>query len=124
MTAYALIDGADRNTGIDLTAALTTPGGLTGDTFAPGGDVYLRVKTGGSNPIAVAINWPTAADAYGVGKANLSLNGGSNIPISSDRVFGPFPAGEFADPSDGQVHVTYTGTLTGTTVGVYRATNG
>jgi hypothetical protein len=122
MTAYPIIDGADRVTGVDLSATLGSP--TTSDTFPPGGDVYLRVKNGATGAVTGTITWPTATDAYGVGKSSLVLNGGAAIPVSSDRIFGPFPAAEFADPSDGQVHITWTGTLTATNVGVYRATNG
>lgn len=123
MTAYAVIDGADWNTGLDLKAAGPAQPNASGDTLPPGSDVYLRVTTGGTNTCSPSVVWPTAVDAYGVGKGPLALNGGTPIPINSDRIFGPFPAAEFADPSDGQVHVNFGGTLTGTTVGVYRATN-
>lgn len=124
MTAYALIDSADRNTGIDLTIAGTTPNAGAVDTFTPGPNVYLRVTTGATNNATVAITWPTAVDVYGVSKKDFTLNGGAAIPISSDRIFGPFPANEFADPSDGQVHVNFTGTPAGTSMRVYQAQNG
>lgn len=121
MTAYPVIDSALRSNRMDLTAALTTPGGTTGDTFAPGPDVYLRLKTAGT-ALTATIVWPTALDAYGVAKAPLTLDGGA-LAATGDGVFGPFPAAEFADPSDGQVHIAYT-VITTLTVGVYRITNG
>jgi hypothetical protein len=123
-TAYTVFDSADRNTGVDLASAPRSTPSASGDTFPAGGDVYLRVKTAGSNTISPSITWPTALDAYGVSKKDFALNGGTPIPISSDRLFGPFPAVEFADPSDGQVHVNHGGTLTGSLVDVYRLTNG
>lgn len=122
MTAYTLIDSADRNTGVDLTITGVVP--TATDTFPPGPDVYLRVTTGVTNNLTCAVTWPTALDAYGVAKANLVLNGGVAIPVSNDRIFGPFPAAEFADPSDGQVHLANATTFTGTLMRVYKATNG
>lgn len=122
MTTYTVVDAADRNTGIDLTVAGTLP--TASDTFAPGPNVYLRVTNGVTNNITVAVTWPTAQDALGVAKANLVLNGGVAIPVSADRIFGPFPASEFADPSDGMVHLTNTGVFTGTSMRVYQAQNG
>lgn len=124
MTAYTVFDGADRVSGMDIGTAPTTVPSNTLDTFPPGGDIYLRVKTGGSNTLLPVITWPTAADPNGVGKKDFSLNAGTPIPISKDLIFGPFPAAEFSDPSDGLVHVNYTGTVTGSVVAVYRATNG
>lgn len=120
MTAYTVIDNADRGSGIDLTLALTTPGGVSGDTFSPGPDVYLRLKTSGT-AVTATITWPTQVDNYGVSKAPFTINSGA-LPATGDRIFGPFPASDFSDPSDGQVHIAYTA-VTGLTVGVYRATN-
>ena len=124
-TAYAVLDAADRNTGCDIGTVMTTTPALTGDTFPPGSDVYLRVKTAGTNTSTPTVTWPTAVDSYGVAKKNFQLNGGVAIPITQDRLFGPFPAAEFADPSDGQVHLMYNNdTVAGTLVGAYRLTNG
>lgn len=116
MTAYAVLGTASRTAGADLTAALATPN-TSGDTFPPGSDIFLRLKTG-ATPATVTIVWPTAADAYGVLKQPMTLTGGALV-ASGDRLLGPFPAGEFADPSDGQVHIAFTNATT-VTVGVYR----
>lgn len=121
MTAYAVLGSSTRASGADLSATLTTPGGVSGDTFPAGGDIYLRLKTAGT-AITATISWPTAADNYGVGKAGYVIGGGA-LPATSDKIYGPFPANEFADPSDGQVHIGYSAT-TNLTVGVYRLTNG
>jgi len=121
MTAYAVLGAATRAGAADLAAALTTPGGTSTDSFPPGGDIYLRLKTGGT-AITATITFPTAADPYGVGKAAYTLGGGA-LPATGDRLFGPFPASEFGDPSDGQVHINYTA-IANLTVGVYRMTNG
>jgi hypothetical protein len=119
VTAYPIIDSATRAGSLDLLAGLTTPT-LQGDTFPPGGDIYLRLKTQGTATTATIVN--TALDPYGVGKSALTLGGGP-LPATGDGIYGPFPPAEFADPADGQVHINYTsvGTLT---VGVYRVTNG
>jgi hypothetical protein len=120
MTAYPIIDSAQRSNSLDLSAALTTPGGTTGDTFTPGGDIYLRLKTTGTAITATITN--SGLDPYGVGKAALTIAAGA-LPATGDGIYGPFPAAEFADPADGQVHIAYT-VVTGLTVGVYRITNG
>jgi hypothetical protein len=41
---------------------------------------------------------------------------------TADKIYGPFPASTFADPSDGLVHLAYSA-VTSVTVGVYRLTN-
>lgn len=116
MTAYAVQGTASRAVGADNTVALNNVGGLNADNFPPGGDIFLRVKVT-TGPATVSITWPTAADAYGDAKADLVLGGGP-LATGADRTFGPFPAAEFADPSDGQVHVKYSATTL--TAGVYR----
>src|SRR6476469_5442335 len=117
MTAYAVLGTASRSAGADLSAALTTPTVGSVDTFAPGGDIFLRLKTTGT-AVTVTVVWPTATDAYGVAKAAYTISGGA-LAATQDKLYGPFPASEFADPSDGQVHLNYSA-ITGTTVGVYR----
>jgi hypothetical protein len=121
MAALAVLGSATRNAaGFNLAATLTTPT-AGGDTFSPGPDVYLRLKTSGT-AVTVSVTWPTAADQYGVAKAPFAIGGGA-LAATQDVMYGPFPSSDFADPSDGQVHLTYTA-ITGLTVGVYRATNG
>lgn len=121
MTAYAVLSSASRASGLDLSAALTTPGGTTGDTFPAGGDIYLRLKTAGTALTASVINASTVAGPSGTFLAPYVVGGGA-LAATGDKIFGPWPAGTYADPSDGLVHITYT-VITTLTVGVYRITN-
>lgn len=117
MTAYAVIGSATRAAGVDLAPALTTPTVGSVDTFTPGSDIFLRLKCG-ATATTVTVIWPTAIDAYGVAKQPYTLTGGALV-ANKDYLVGPFPANEFADPSDGQVHLNYTNVTT-VTAGVYR----
>jgi hypothetical protein len=118
MGALAILDTIDRVSGLDLnTASLVSPG-ASGDTMPPGADIYLRVKAGTTACVASVINAASNAGPDGTYLAPLALGS----VTSADKVFGPFPASTFADPSDGQVHVSYSAT-SGVTVGVYRITN-
>lgn len=118
MTAYTPVV-VSRSAGADMAAALTAVGGLATDTFAPGSDVYLRVKSTNASTVSVSvINASTVAGPRGTFIAQLAL-----APVvgatTGDRLYGPFPSDTFADPSDGQVHVTYS-TTTNVTAGVFR----
>lgn len=115
MTAYPVLGTATRGSGADLSAALATPA-VSGDTFPSGGDIMLRIKTSGTGTTVTITN--SGLDPYGVGKAAYTIGGGA-LPATSDKLYGPFPSAEFADPADGQVHIAYT-SVTGVTVGVYR----
>lgn len=118
MTAYTPIT-ASRAAGADLTAtALISPGGTTGDTFAPGYENFLRVQTSGTPTTVTVINTSANAGPSGTFLAPVTLGGGA-MAATADRLFGPFPASTFADPSDGQVHVTYS-SVTGVKVGLYQ----
>jgi len=118
MTAYAVLSTASRLTGLDLSAALTTPGGTSGDTFAPGPDVYLRLKTTGTALTATVMNTGANAGLSGTFLAPLAVGGGA-LGATQDKLYGPWPSNPFGDPADGQCHINYT-VVTGLTVGVYR----
>lgn len=118
MTAYAVIGTASRATGLDLSAALTSPGGTSGDTFPPGNDVFLRLKTTGTPLTATIMNTGANSGLAGTFLAPYAMGGGA-LAATQDKLYGPFPSNPFGDPSDGQVHIAYT-VVTGLTVGVYR----
>ena len=120
MATLAVIGSASRAAGLDLSAALSQS--ATGDVFAPGPDIYLRCKnTAGAAATVSVIAAGTVAGPRGTFLATLAL-APTVTGTTGDRLYGPFPADTFADPSDGQVHLTYSAT-TGLTVGVYRVTN-
>jgi hypothetical protein len=123
MAALTVKSSAGRGTGagIDLAAALDTPN-AGGDTIPAGGDVYLRLKTGGTAVTVSAMAAGANAGLAGTFLAPLAIGGGA-LAATGDKVFGPFPSNPFADPSDGLVHISYTA-ITALTVAVYRATNG
>lgn len=121
MTAYAVLSTASRASGLDLSAALTTPGGTTGDTFPAGSDIYLRLKTAGTALTASVIDAASVSGPSGTFLAPYTVGGGA-LAATGDKIFGPWPANVFASPADGLVHVNYT-VVTTLTVGVYRLTN-
>jgi hypothetical protein len=120
MSTLNVLDNADRAAGLDLTIALSAAS-AGGDALPAGNDVYLRVKNGNAAVCTVTVMAAGAnSGPNGTFLAPLALG---SVPASTgDRVFGPFPASTFADPSDGLVHITYSVTTT-VTVGVYRLTN-
>jgi hypothetical protein len=122
MTAYSIIGSAGRAAGLDLSAALNS-GLATGDTFPAGGDIYLRLKTSGTAFTVAVMNASANAGIVGTFLAPYTLQGGA-LAATQDKLYGPFPANPFADPSDGLVHLTFTGVTTGGTAGVYRISNG
>lgn len=106
MTAYVPV-GVTRGAGVDMTAGFVTVGGTTGDTFPASPDNYLRVKNTSASAVTVSvINAGANAGPSGTFLAPLALSPAVAI-TTGDRMFGPFPAATFADPSDGQVHVAY-----------------
>lgn len=119
MATLSIIGAANRAAGLDLKATLAaaTSGG---DAIPPGPDVYLRVVNGsGASVTVTAMTAGANAGPSGTFLAPLPLGA---VAASGDRLFGPFPAGVFADPSDGLVHVTYSASAS-VTVGVYRCPN-
>jgi hypothetical protein len=116
MTAYVPV-AISRGAGVDLTAAGVAV--ASNDTFPAGNDVFLRVKNTNAAACTVSvINTGANAGPNGTFLAPLAL--APSVPLTSgDRMYGPFPANAFADPSDGQVHVSYSVT-SGVTALVYR----
>lgn len=116
MTAY-VPTAISRGAGVDLTAAGVAV--ANNDTFPAGADVFLRVKNGNAAACTVSvINAGANAGPGGTFLAPLAL--APPVPLTTgDRMYGPFPASTFADPSDGQVHVSYSVTATVTAL-VYR----
>jgi len=116
MAAYTPVS-VSRAAGADLTVAGTAVS-ASSDTFPPGPSNYLRVKNAGGTACTVSVMAAsTVAGPSGTFLAPLNL--APNVGITTgDRLFGPFPAYPFADPSDGLVHPTY-GVSSSVTVAVY-----
>lgn len=117
MTAYVPV-AISRGAGVDLTTAGVGVA-TSGDTFPAGNDIFLRVKNGSGSAVTVTvINAGANAGPGGTFLAPLAL-----APVvgatTGDRIYGPFPASVFADPSDGFVHVAYSAATTVTAL-VYR----
>lgn len=120
MAALTIKSSASRASGLDLSAALDTPN-AGGDTMPSGGDIYIRLKTTGTAVTVSVIAAGANSGPSGTFLAPYAIGGGA-LPATSDKVYGPFPASTFADPSDGLVHISYTA-ITGLSVAVYRVTN-
>lgn len=82
------------------------------DTFQPGDNVFLWVNNGGGSPDTVALVTPATSRGLAVADAGGSVTNGTA------KVFGPFPAALFADPTTGLVTVTHSFT-TSVTSGVF-----
>jgi len=95
----------------DDNALVAAAGG--GDAFAPGSDVFCRVNNGGGSPITVTFATPGTVAGLGI------ADGGGSVTNAQSRLFGPFPAPIYADPTTGLVIVTYSGVTT-VTIGVFR----
>jgi hypothetical protein len=115
MATIANLGSPNRLAGLDLTATGLVPATSGGDAFAPGPSVYLRVKTTGTACVPTVMNAGANAGPNGTFLAPIALTGPG---ATGDRLYGPFPASTFADPSDGLVHVAYSA-VTGVSVGVY-----
>jgi len=103
MTAY-VPTVVSRVAGVDMTAAGVAV--ANNDTFPPGDRIYLRVKNAGAGAVTVTvINAGANAGPSGTFLAPLAL--APAVAAAGDRLYGPFPASTFADPSDGQVHVSF-----------------
>lgn len=89
--------------GIAVTAVAATSGG---DVLSPGPNTFLKVKNGGGSGITVTIASPVACSQGGTHPLAVTVAAGAIEDI------GPLPAARFADPSDGLVHVTYSGVTT------------
>jgi hypothetical protein len=83
-------------------AALTYSAVSSSDTFVPGNNVYLHVKTVGTGATVGVV---VPGTLYGQARADIATAVGTN----TDRIFGPFVA-DLADPSTGLVTVTFSAT--------------
>jgi thiamine monophosphate kinase len=97
---------ASRAAGGDLRAGAMSAAGVSGDTFSPGDDVWLRVKNGNAGACTVTVTPSTAGGPRGTTISAYALAPAVEL-TSGDRLYGPFPASPFADVSDGLVHVSY-----------------
>lgn len=105
MTAYVPV-AITRAAGVDLTTAGVAVA-ASGDTFPAGYENFLRVKNAGGTICNVTVmNAGANAGPQGTFLAPLALTPGVAI-TTGDRMYGPFPASTFADPSDGLVHPAY-----------------
>jgi hypothetical protein len=101
--APSRLAGANLSTGV-----LTALTQLTGDTFPAGADMFLRVKCGTTTTTIAVMSTSANSGPAGTFLAPLVLT--PQLIANDDRLYGPFPAATFADPSDGLVHVTYNAT--------------
>lgn len=106
-----------------LAVNVVTPAGLRddnllvaaaggGDAFLPSDRTLLRVNNGGGSPITVTIVTPGSISGFALADA------GGSVTNAQSRLFGPFPAELFADPTTGLCVVTYSGVTT-VTVGAF-----
>jgi hypothetical protein len=117
MATAAILDTADRVTGLNLDTTLLV-NASTIDAFPAGDDIYLRVTTAGTDCTPTVITASTLAGPAGTWIAPKALGA---VGATGDKMFGNFPASAFAD-SDGLVKVTWSAT-TNVKCGVYRITN-
>lgn len=91
-----------------------TPAAAGGDTFTPSRDTFLYLfnSSGGSHTVTVATPNEVIPN---VGIADVSVS----VPSGGQRKIGPFPAEDFADPTDGLAHITYSG-VTSLTIGAFK----
>jgi hypothetical protein len=94
----------------DDNALVAATGG--GDAFAPGDRTFCRVNNGGGASITVTFATPGLVGGLAI------ADGGGSVTNAQSRLFGPFPAELYADPTTGLVIVTYSGVTT-VTIGVF-----
>jgi hypothetical protein len=83
------------------------------DAFAPGDDVFVRINNAGGGAITATFATP------GLIRGLAIADGGGSVTNAQSRLFGPFPADLFQDPTTGLVTLTYSG-VTSVTVGVFK----
>lgn len=83
-------------------AAMTYSAVNSSDTFVPGNNVYLHVKTVGTGATVTVV---VPGTIYGQARADVATVLSTNV----DRIFGPFVA-DLADPSTGVVTVSFSAT--------------
>lgn len=94
----------------DDNALVAVAGG--GDAFPPGDRTFVRVNNGGGAPITVTFATPGSVGGLGI------ADGGGSVTNAQSRLFGPFPAELYADPTTGLVTTTYSSPTT-VTIGVF-----
>jgi hypothetical protein len=97
-------------TGTVLTMAAANGGG---DTIVGGSTVYLLVRNGDASSKTVTIVRP--GTTYGTADPDIAVV----VTAGNIAIIGPIPA-EFADPSDGQVDISYSA-VTSVTVAAVRS---
>jgi hypothetical protein len=109
-----------------LTVNQVTPGGFRddnalvaaaggGDAFLPSQDTFVRVNNGGGSSITVSFITPGTYGSTGLAIADA----GGSVTNAQSRLFGPFPAEVYADPTTGLCTVTYS-TNTSVTIAVFK----
>ena len=81
-----------------VTLAGTTPtyaAAAASDNFTPGVDTFLHVKNAGGSPDTVTVVTPGNAPG-GLAIADSVVS----VPAGSEKMIGPFPAEQFADPAN------------------------
>jgi hypothetical protein len=98
--------GVDWSTSSSIWTTATNGGS---DSFAPSPDTWLFIRC--TNPGTITVN-VTPAAAGGTGPSGTTISPLALAPVvgasNGSRVYGPFPSVPFADPADGQVHISYT----------------
>jgi hypothetical protein len=84
-------------TGTTLTMAAASGGG---DTFVPGSSTVLLVRNGDASSKTVTIVRP--GTTYGTADPDIAVT----VAAGAIAVLGPYPS-DLADPTDGQIDVTY-----------------
>lgn len=85
-----------------------------GDTFLPNSNTFIEVKNASGSPITVTIVTPRN-NVYGNPIADNTIS----VPATTgDRMIGPFPADEYADPVTGLASISYSA-ATSVTVGAF-----
>lgn len=85
-----------------------------GDSFLPDPDTFLHIKNASGGSITVTIV-TTNTDRL----SNPVADNAIAVPAAGERIIGPFPPGEYADPTTGLAAITYSG-VTSTTVAAIR----
>jgi hypothetical protein len=81
--------------GTDPATGAVAAGG-TGDEFVPGDNVFLRVVNGGGGATTVTVTTPRTVKGQAI--ADLAVS----VPAGGQRLIGPLPADQYANPADGK----------------------
>lgn len=100
----------------DDNALVAAAGG--GDAFVPTKETFVRINNGGGGSITATFATPGTVPAGG-GSTLAIADGGGAVTNAQSRIFGPFPAELYADPTTGMCTLTYSGVTT-VTVGVFK----